>query len=180
MARYARKESRAVKTASEEKEASTEKPEFSLWRLYERYGLRFTGVKMKKVLPHKDVYCRVGRSKVHGVGVIAIIDIPKGFNPFKHSLDKVKKFKKKDILKGLKPGHKKLYTDFCAEEGEYLWTPVHFNRMDISWFLNHSKTPNVRAADKTGSYFHTLRKIKAGEELFSDYNTYCESKNICK
>ena len=135
---------------------------------------------MKKVLPHKDVYCRIGRSKVQGVGVIAVIDIPKGINPFAHSSDKVLKLKRKDILKGLRPGHRKLYTDFCAVEGEYLWAPVHFNRMDISWFLNHSKKPNVRPVDKTGSFFKTLRKIKAGEELLSDYNLYCESDHVGK
>jgi hypothetical protein len=112
------------------------------------------------------------------VGVIAVIDIPKGTNPFTHSSDKIRKLKKKDVLKSLKLGHRKLYEDFCVQEGEYLWAPVNFNRMDISWFLNHSKKPNVQAADGTGSFFHTLRKIKAGEELLSDYNTYCESKQI--
>ena len=30
-----------------------------------------------------NVYCRISRSKIHGVGVIAIKDIPKGINPFK-------------------------------------------------------------------------------------------------
>jgi hypothetical protein len=131
---------------------------------------------MKKALPHKDVYCRIGRSKVHGVGVIAVIDIPKGKDPFKNTSDKVRKCRKKDILGGLKPGIRKMYHDFCVVEGEYLWTPVNFNLMNVSWFLNHSKTPNVKPVDKTGSFFHTLRKIKAGEELLSDYNAYCEKK----
>ncbi|MEI7904871.1 MAG: SET domain-containing protein [Candidatus Firestonebacteria bacterium] len=130
---------------------------------------------MKKVLPHKDVFCRVGVSKVHGVGVFAIIDIPKGTNPFKHSADRYRKYKTKDILKDLKPGIRKLYDDFCVIEGEDIWVPVNFNRMGVSWHLNHSKSPNVRSADKTGTHFYTLRAIKAGEELCSDYNTYCEN-----
>ena len=37
-----------------------------------------------KLLNHlkNDIYCRIGVSKVHGVGVIAIKDIPKGVMPF--------------------------------------------------------------------------------------------------
>ncbi len=30
-----------------------------------------------------DVYCRLGVSKISGIGVIAIKDIPKGTNPFR-------------------------------------------------------------------------------------------------
>ena len=38
----------------------------------------------KKLLNHlnNDIYCRIGVSKIHGVGVIAIKDIPPNTNPF--------------------------------------------------------------------------------------------------
>ena len=128
---------------------------------------------MNNLLPHHDVYCRIGRSKIHGVGVIAILDLAKGIDPFKHAADDYHKIKKTALI-GLRPAISSLYEDFCAVEGEYLWAPKHFNRINISWFLNHSRKPNVAPTDKTGSFFVTLRKIKAGEELLSDYNTYCE------
>lgn len=39
----------------------------------------------QKLLKHleNDIYCRIGVSKISGVGVIAIKDIPSGTNPFK-------------------------------------------------------------------------------------------------
>ena len=37
-------------------------------------------------------------------------------------------------------------------------------------YLNHSDEPNLKQMEG-GNYFVTLRDIKAGEELFIDYNT---------
>ncbi len=45
------------------------------------------------------------------------------------------------------------------------------NGMDISFFLNHSKKPNIITTDE-GNTFLTRRKIKKGEELTIGYNTY--------
>jgi SET domain-containing protein len=45
------------------------------------------------------------------------------------------------------------------------------NGADISFFINHSKKPNVKTIDE-GQTFITLRKIKKGEELTIDYGTY--------
>ena len=47
------------------------------------------------------------------------------------------------------------------------------NGMDISYFLNDSKKPNVKTIDD-GENFVTLRKIKKGEELSVAYKTYDE------
>jgi SET domain-containing protein len=40
--------------------------------------------------------------------------------------------------------------------------------MDLSLFINHSDTPNIRSVND-GDYFEALREIEAGEELFLDY-----------
>ena len=45
--------------------------------------------------------------------------------------------------------------------------------MDISYFLNDSKKPNLKTIDD-GENFVTLRKIKKGEELTVAYKTYDE------
>jgi SET domain-containing protein len=43
-----------------------------------------------------------------------------------------------------------------------------FKKMDLSLFINHSDTPNIRSVND-GDYFEALREIEAGEELFLDY-----------
>ena len=57
----------------------------------------------QKLINHlqNDIYCRIGVSKIDGVGWIAIRDIPKGINPFKSlQIDNPKIIKlKKDELK---------------------------------------------------------------------------------
>jgi SET domain-containing protein len=45
--------------------------------------------------------------------------------------------------------------------------------MDISYYLNDSKNPNIKTTDD-GENFLTLRKIKKGEELQVAYKTYDE------
>ena len=47
------------------------------------------------------------------------------------------------------------------------------NGMDVSYFLNDSKKPNIKTIDD-GENFVTLRKIKKGEELTVAYATYDE------
>jgi SET domain-containing protein len=43
--------------------------------------------------------------------------------------------------------------------------------MDVAWYLNHSRMPNVAVANAEALDFVTLREIKAGEELTVDYDT---------
>ena len=58
------------------------------------------------------------------------------------------------------------------------WYPVismGLNDMDISFYLNHSDTPNVESVfpkESTNELleFRTIKKIKSGEELLLDYN----------
>ena len=47
------------------------------------------------------------------------------------------------------------------------------NGMDISYYLNDSKNPNLKTTDD-GVNFVTMRKIKKGEELTVAYATYDE------
>jgi SET domain-containing protein len=54
-------------------------------------------------------------------------------------------------------------------EEEYADVPcIGLNAMNISIYLNHSKTPNL-AFDDQGELV-ALRNIKPGEELFIDYD----------
>ena len=70
----------------------------------------------------------------------------------------------------------KLYEDFAVlKDGKY-GCPKNFNQMTISWYLNESKTPNVRCGDDY--QFYALRDILKGEELTVDYATYSENNKF--
>lgn len=119
-----------------------------------------------------DVYCRLGQSKIAGVGVFAIKDIPKGTNPFKDcDIPGHITLSKKD-LKGVDKEVIKYVRDMFVFENGKFWLPSKgLQALDISYFLNHSKNPNM-VAIKSGEEFISIRKIKKGEELTSNYLTY--------
>jgi len=131
----------------------------------------------KKILPHEGAYTRLKKSRIHGVGVFAIIDIPEGENIFKGDQCKMTWINSPAIhLKKLPIEIQKLYLDFCVVKKigkqQMLGCPTNFNNMPISWFLNESKKPNVYC---NSSYnFFAIRKIKVGEELTVDYDTYSD------
>lgn len=119
-----------------------------------------------------DVYIRVGKSKVHGVGLIAIRDIPKGINPLKLLYEpKWHRFTHSE-LKDLPDPVRKLIYDYFAEEENRVDIPdTGFNPFELLLLINHSPTPNVITKDG-GITFVTARVIKKGEEILADYATY--------
>lgn len=119
--------------------------------------------------PHYGVYTRIGRSKVHGVGIVAIRPIKKGAYVFFPDDDKLY-WIKATAIKRLPIEIKRLYKDFCIKKGERYGCPTNFNKLTPAWFLNHSTNPNV-AADS--SYrFYALKNIKRGDELTANYREY--------
>src|ERR1700722_10093943 len=120
----------------------------------------------------ENVYCRLQPSSVHGIGVFAIRDIPKGKELFKNyltyqltpvpiaTIEKDTKIDKavKKFADDVSPAHNGML---------YLYRKG-LNAIDISFFLNHSNTPNVATKDDCWSFF-AARNIRKGEELFSDY-----------
>ena len=125
-----------------------------------------------------NVFCRLRPSKVHGVGIFAIRDIPKGADPFKNLLRyPFVAVDADDIYKNPKidPEVKKLVDDmYSVEDGKLYLYGNGLNAIDISFFLNHSETPNIIAVDE-GESFVAARNIKKGEELFSDHRTYSDN-----
>lgn len=126
----------------------------------------------------QNVYCRLRPSKVDGVGIFAIRGIPKGADPFKSFLpyrfaavDAAAVFKNPKI----DPAVKKLAGDmYSVIDGKMFLYKGGLNGIDISFFLNHSERPNL-VAIKGGDAFIAARKIKRGEELFSDHRTYAQN-----
>lgn len=122
----------------------------------------------------KNTYCRLKRSKINGVGVFAIRDIPKGAKLFTGvARPRWEKFKKNE-LKGLEPAVRKMIDDFLGmeDDGSIYLPMVGLEGMDISFYLNHSEKPSILARDTDVTTFYAARKIKRGEELTSDYRIY--------
>jgi SET domain-containing protein len=120
-----------------------------------------------------DVCCRLKPSKIHGIGLFAIRNISKGENPFKSEPKqkwiKVNKSEFKDVDKEIL----KIINDFYwFDEKGNGWIPEKgFYAMGLSFYMNHSKKPNVKRIDDNGN-FATMRKIKKNEELTVDYDLY--------
>jgi hypothetical protein len=124
-----------------------------------------------KKLPHEGVATRLGRSRIHGIGVFAIRTIRKGSKLFPGDVDEMV-WIEEDELWRLPKKVRQLYDDFAVLKDERYGCPISFNRLTPSWYLNNSKTPNVRCDENYD--FVALRIIKPGEELTVDYSTYSE------
>lgn len=121
------------------------------------------------------VFCRIQASPIHGVGVFAIRQIPKGINPmrerrvFEFEAIPVSDIRDDPTLPG---ALKKLVIDMCPEnDGHYDIPPFSLNEIGVSYYLNHSDTPNMECDEESGDFF-SLRDIEIGEELTVDYGTY--------
>jgi len=117
------------------------------------------------------VFARIGRSKIHGVAILAIRNIKKGTSIFYGDDDPIYWVEKKKIQQ-LPDGIKKLYEDFCIIKGDLYGCPKNFNQLTPAWYLNDSKNPNVACGNDYK--FYALRDIKKGEELTVDYSTYSD------
>jgi len=125
----------------------------------------------KKILEHlsQEVYCHLGVSPVHGIGVFAIRAIPKGVNPMK-SLLKFEELRfSPEEIKALPRSVRKEIEIFCYYDDDEVRIPsIGLNSMNMAVYLNHSKNPNVQY--KKNGQLISLQAIKRGEELMMDYD----------
>jgi len=133
-------------------------------------------IKKQKLLQNfqKNIYCRIAVSKIHGVGVVATRDITKGLDPFSAPIPRARWIKcHKSELAPLPTPVLEMVGDFFTYEADgSIWLPESgLNGIDVSFFMNTSKQPNVKTIDG-GINFVTTRQIKVGEELTVDYETF--------
>jgi SET domain len=122
-----------------------------------------------------DCYCRLQPSSIHGIGVYAIRDIPKGKNPFRTLPAYGRRSGYVRItdeeLVALPPGlFRLLRALFVPTDGTMHIPTTGTNIVYLAAYVNHSATPNLRTTD--GFNFLARRKIREGEELTADYRTY--------
>lgn len=123
-----------------------------------------------------DTYARISRSKVHGVGVVAIKDIPQGINPFKSLKTPARPLPlSNQMVESLDKPLKKMVHDFTMQNNGNWYVPhTGFNAMDISFFMNHNDKPNMVPDETTTEGFITFKSgknIKKGTELTIDYGS---------
>jgi SET domain-containing protein len=122
----------------------------------------------------QHTYAMLKPSPVHGIGVFAIRDIPKGCkNIFSSNVGEWIKLPIADVEK--LPDHsRQLIETYCLYDEEHYFVPDYgFKVMDMVNYLNHSSTPNIISVND-GEYFEALTDIPEGAELLVNYGEIVE------
>ena len=119
----------------------------------------------------QDTYVMIKPSPLHGIGVFAIRDIPKGTrNLFSQGVGEWIKLTIAEV-EALPKHSRDLVENHCLFDEDYYYVPDYgFKLVDLVVYLNHSDTPNVISINE-GEYFEATRDIAAGEELLLDHGT---------
>lgn len=127
---------------------------------------------------YNDVYCKLAPSPIHGVGVFAIKDIPQNTIVFRSEVEYVKVPAK--FLNRIHDEVSSLYKQFLQYDAfsETIQIPQRgFSSLDISFYLNHSSTPNCRY-DIESNFIVSKTDILKGDELTYDYRVHGSNVNL--
>lgn len=129
--------------------------------------------KLKTLKILKNTNCRLKSSKISGVGVFAIKDIPKGQKLFPGQIDEQWYKFKVEELQNLNKEVLRMIDDFFVieKDGSVKIPKSGLNGMDMSFYVNNSKNPNTKTIDN-GFTFVSLKKIRKGEEITTAYSDY--------
>ncbi len=117
----------------------------------------------------QEIFATLKPSPVHGIGVFAVRDIPKGCRTiFSQNTGEWIKLPIRDV-DSLPEHSRNLVETYCLYDEENYFVPDYgFKIMDIVNYLNHSATPNVKSVNH-GEYFEAMDDIPAGSELLVNY-----------
>jgi len=107
----------------------------------------------------------------YGIGVFATHNIKKGthLRLLGDKKDYVRILNRNDLK-----NKDKTFSSYCVADGDKLICPEDFGKMEIGWFINHSKkNPNSYFSQDDYQYY-ALRDIKKSEEILIDYNKFDE------
>lgn len=116
----------------------------------------------------------VRRSKIHGKGIFALQDIPKGTRLMEYLGERIT--------------HREADRRYAAEHENSPHTMLFAvddkvvidatRKGNSARFINHSCAPNCEAIEEDGRIFiETIRKVPAGGELTYDYNLVLEERH---
>jgi len=125
---------------------------------------------------HNDTYVMIKPSPLHGIGVFAIRDIPKGTRDiFSQGVGEWIKLSIVEV-EALPKHSRDLVENHCLFDEDFYYVPDYgFKLVDLVIYLNHAETPNVVSVNE-GEFFEAIVDIKAGEELLVDYGTIVDSE----
>lgn len=116
-----------------------------------------------------ETYVILRPSPLHGIGVFAIRDIPKGCRAMfsKYNDDWIKiPVEEVELLPGYS---KELIETYCVYDDDFYYVESSgFKKMDLISFLNHSDNPNIIPINY-GEFFEAYTDIKCGQELLINY-----------
>lgn len=119
---------------------------------------------------NNTIWCRLGPSTIHGVGVIAIRNIPKGTKITNYNINTMYPAKRYSIptnrMKEIKPPIRKLIMDrmmFVSSKTIFSFRSPN-SEACLQSFMNHSDTPNTHLG------VITTKNIKKGEEITENFN----------
>ena len=121
-----------------------------------------------------ETYAMLKSSPIHGIGVFAIRDIPKGCRDiFSAGVGDWIKLPIAEVE--LLPAHsRELIETYCLFDKDNYYVPDYgFKVMDLVNYLNHSYTPNIISVND-GEEFEAITDIAAGEELLINYGHIAE------
>lgn len=123
-----------------------------------------------------ETFITLKPSPVHGIGVFALRDIPKGCKTlFSRNVGEWIRVPITDIDQ-LPDQTRNMVETYCLYDETHYYLPDYgFKVMDLVNYLNHSSTPNVISVND-GEYFESLREIKEGEELLVNYGEIVDTK----
>jgi SET domain-containing protein len=123
-----------------------------------------------------QTYVTAKPSATHGIGVFAITHIPKGCREmFTHEQGEWIELTYEEV-NALPPYTKQLIETYCLFSDKVYYVPAQgLKVMDLSFYLNHSNTPNIISIND-GEFFEALRDINIGEELFINYGEIVDSE----
>ena len=123
----------------------------------------------------EEIYAVLKPSPVHGIGVFALRDIPKGCrNIFSKNIGEWIKLSIAAIEQ-LPEHSRNLVETYCLYDDENYYVPDYgFKVMDLVNYLNHSATPNIISINN-GECFEALTDISAGTELLINYGEIVET-----
>lgn len=110
----------------------------------------------------------------HGIGVFVLHDVAEGTKLMVQPDGYIARILNKEDI----PDELLMYCEARTENDGTYFCPQDFSAMELSWFINHSNTPNVKLEFSETKYatvtHYAARDLKAGEELLIDYNEFEE------
>ena len=119
------------------------------------------------MIPKQEILTYLAPSKVcKGVGVFAYVNIRKDTVIF--PVTKNEDYLKIPWVDVTNRARKKIRQLTAGSDEEGFYTDVDINRFDISYYVNHSRKPNVYY-DSESSSLYAMRNIKRDKELLQYY-----------